>query len=42
MNLTRGLPVARITSMLTWYGRSRSIRSSHTSFGSPIDTHTSV
>ena len=42
MNLTCGLPLAFISSVLTWYGISRSMRSFQTSFGSPIETQTSV
>ncbi len=42
MNFTCGLPLAFISSLLTWYGISSSMRSFHTSFGSPIDTQTSV
>ena len=42
MNLTCGLPLAFISSALTWYGVSSSIRSAQTSLGSPIDTQTSV
>ncbi|MCY1556126.1 hypothetical protein D9M68_928480 [compost metagenome] len=42
MNFTRGLPEAFIIAALTWYGSSCSIRSSHASTGSPIDTQMSV
>ncbi|MCY1446409.1 hypothetical protein D9M71_629730 [compost metagenome] len=42
MNLVRGLPVAFISSALTWYGSSCWMRSAQASTGSPIETHTSV
>ncbi len=42
MNLVRGLPVLASRSVFTWYGVRRRTRSPHTSFDSPIDTHTSV
>ena len=42
MNLTFGLPVFFRAAALTWYGLSSLMRSSQTSLGSPIDTHTSV
>ena len=42
MNLTAGFPVAAIRLLFTWYGSSRSMRSSHSPAGSPMDTQTSV
>ena len=42
MNLTAGLPVARMTSIVIWYGLSWAMRSFHMSLGSPIDSQTSV
>ena len=42
MNRAAGLPVRSMRWALTWYGESSSMRSAQTSFGSPIDTQTSV